>query len=560
MATVPATASYSGTGGGRKVMFACSLGTVFAWYDFYLYGALATILAKQFFAGADARSGFIFAALTFAAGFIVRPFGALLFGWLGDRIGRKYTLVITLLIMGASTFLIGLLPSHASIGIAAPVILVVLRILQGLALGGEYGAAAIYVAEHAPGRKRGAYTAWTQAGVSLGLALSLLVILGTRGMTGEENFTAWGWRIPFLLSVFLVAMSVWMRLWMQESPAFEKMRAEGGMSAAPLAESFGQWHHLKAMIVALFGPIAGQTAIWYASQVYALVFLTQTLKVDMSTATLLVAASMAAGIPFFVGFGMLSDRMGRKKIIVSGCLLAALTYFPIFDGLTYFANPALDAARRSTPVVLHADPEQCSPPFSLDLPERSVTSCGIAKQVLSALSVGYATVALPAGSVASVRIGDSVIPSFHPEPRPDDLRFSSAIQTREQEFTAAVTDAVRAAGYPVNADPDRINKPMVLLLLTLLALYVGMVHGPMAAMLVEMFPTRIRSTAMSLPYHIGNGWIGTLLPAIAFVLAGRQGDLHFGLWYPVGMALTSMVICLLFIREPRHAVIDGPGP
>lgn len=530
----------------RKVIFASSLGTVFEWYDFYLYGSLAAIIAKQFFAGTDPNTAFIFALLAFAAGFIVRPFGALVFGRLGDMIGRKYTFLVTILLMGASTFIVGLLPTYASIGIAAPIILITLRILQGLALGGEYGGAATYVAEHAPEGKRGAFTSWIQTTATLGLFLSLLVILGTRTAMGEEKFADWGWRIPFLLSIILLAISVWIRLAMNESPAFAKMKAEGRTSKAPISEAFGQWKNLKIVILALIGLTAGQAVVWYTGQFYALFFLTQTLKVDGATANLLIAASLLIGTPFFVIFGTLSDKIGRKKIIMAGCLIAAVTYFPLFKALTHYANPALEAALTSAPVTVTADPSQCQFLFNPTGTKKFTSSCDIARTALSQASVGYTNVEAPAGTVASIKIGDKVIQSYEAT----GLSKEEAA-AKEKAFKAEMTEAIKAAGYPTKADPAQINKPMVLVILVILVIYVTMVYGPIAAMLVEMFPTRIRYTSMSLPYHIGNGWFGGLLPTTAFALVAYKGDIYYGLWYPIVIALLTFVIGMLFVRETK---------
>jgi MFS family permease len=547
----PSTTKQPMTGEEKKVIFASSLGTVFEWYDFYLYGSLAAIIAKQFFSGVNPNMAFIFALLAFAAGFLVRPFGAIVFGRLGDMIGRKYTFLITILIMGVSTFVVGLLPSYASIGIAAPIILVTLRILQGLALGGEYGGAATYVAEHAPHGRRGFFTSWIQTTATMGLFMSLLVILGVRTAVGEENFAAWGWRIPFLVSIFLLGISVWIRLSMNESPAFAKMKAEGKVSKAPLTEAFGRWKNLKIVILALVGLTAGQAVVWYTGQFYALFFLTQTLKVDGVTANLLIAASLLIATPFFVVFGMLSDKIGRKPIIMAGCLIAALTYFPIFNGLTHYANPALAAALDNSPVVVVADPKDCSFQFNPTNTRKFENSCDIAKQVLASSSVNYTNEDAPAGSIAKVRIGDKEISSFHAVLTPDGLNFDADSKKKEAEFKKLISSDIKAAGYPAKADPDQMNKGMVLLLLVILVIYVTMVYGPIAAMLVEMFPTRIRYSSMSLPYHIGNGWFGGLLPTISFALVAQQGDIYYGLWYPIIIALATFVIGMLFVKETK---------
>jgi MFS family permease len=530
----------------RKVIFASSLGTVFEWYDFYLYGSLAAIIAKQFFAGADPNTAFIFALLAFAAGFLVRPFGAIVFGRLGDMVGRKYTFLVTILIMGGSTFIVGLLPTYSSIGVTAPIILIALRILQGLALGGEYGGAATYVAEHAPDHKRGAFTAWIQTTATLGLFLSLMVILGTRTAIGEEAFADWGWRIPFLVSIFLLGISVWIRLSMNESPAFQRMKDEGKVSKAPLSEAFGQWKNLKIVILALVGLTAGQAVVWYTGQFYALFFLTQTLKVDGPTANILIAVSLLIGTPFFIIFGSLSDRIGRKNIIMAGCLLAAATYFPIFKALTHYANPALEAAQMNAPVTVVADPKECQFQFNPTGTKKFTSSCDIAKAKLASMSVNYKNEEAPAGTPAVIKVGDTVLESYSAAGLPKD-----EAKAKEDEFTGKLKELIKTAGYPPKADSAMINKPMVLLLLVILVIYVTMVYGPIAAMLVEMFPTRIRYTSMSLPYHIGNGWFGGLLPTTAFALVAYKGDIYYGLWYPIIIALITAVIGILFVKETK---------
>ncbi|MBU3613530.1 MHS family MFS transporter [Polynucleobacter sp. Latsch14-2] len=538
----------------RKVIFASSLGTVFEWYDFYLYGSLAAVIAKQFFSGLDAGSAFIFALLAFAAGFIVRPFGALVFGRLGDLIGRKYTFLVTILIMGGATFIVGILPNYATIGVAAPVILIALRMLQGLALGGEYGGAATYVAEHAPHGKRGAYTAWIQTTATLGLFLSLLVILFTREFTGAD-FEVWGWRIPFIVSIALLAVSVWIRLSMNESPAFKKMKDEGKLSKAPLTESFGQWKNLKIVILALFGLVAGQAVVWYTGQFYALFYLTQVLKVDAKTANLLIAASLVVGTPFFVVFGSLSDKIGRKVIIMAGLLLAVITYIPntpvsVFNALTHFANPALEKAMANAPATITADVNECTFQFNPTGTAKFTSSCDIAKQVMASNSASYTTVAAPAGTVAVVKIGDLEIPGYTAKGLdPADAK------AKDAEFKKAIREALNKEGYPVKADPAQINYVAVFFLLLYLVILVTMVYGPIAAMLVEMFPTRIRYTSMSLPYHIGNGWFGGLLPTISFALVAQNGNIYYGLWYPIIIAAMTLVIGVLFVRETKDVDI-----
>jgi MFS family permease len=534
----------------RKVIFASSLGTVFEWYDFYLYGSLATVIAKQFFIG-DPTTSFIFALLAFAAGFIVRPFGALVFGRLGDMIGRKYTFLVTILIMGGSTFIVGLLPGYAAIGITAPIVLVTLRILQGLALGGEYGGAATYVAEHAPEGRRGYFTSWIQTTATLGLFLSLLVITGVRTGMDAAAFDAWGWRIPFLVSVLLLAISVWIRMSMNESPAFARMKAEGRTSKAPLSEAFLTWTNGRIALLALLGVVMGQAVVWYTGQFYALFFLTKTLKIDDATANVLIAIALALATPFFIFFGSLSDRIGRKTIIMAGCLIAALTYFPIFKGLTHYGNPALEAALSNSPVVVVADPASCHFQFNATGTRRFPSSCDIATAQLTAASVSYTRQDAPAGTIASVKVGDKVYPSFNATMTPDGLNFDQASRDREAALKKDLGAAIKAAGYPAKADPTQLNKPMLVLLLFVLVLYVTMVYGPVAAMLVEMFPTRIRYTSMSLPYHIGNGWFGGLLPTTAFALVAANGNIYYGLWYPIVIALATAAIGTLFVRETK---------
>ncbi len=622
------------------VVFASSLGTVFEWYDFYLYGSLAAIIAKQFFAGVNETAGFIFALAAFAAGFAVRPFGAIFFGRLGDLVGRKYTFLITIMIMGLATFGVGLLPSYATIGIAAPIILVAFRLLQGLALGGEYGGAATYVAEHAPHGKRGLYTSWIQTTATLGLFLSLLVILGCRTWLGPE-FDTWGWRIPFLLSIILLGISVWIRLKLNESPVFQKMKDEGKTSKAPLTESFGNWGNLKIVILALLGLTAGQAVVWYTGQFYALFFLTQTLKVDPVDANLLIAGSLLIGTPFFILFGWLSDKIGRKWIIMLGCLLAVLTYFPIFKSITFYANPALYQAAASSPVIVTADPKDCSFQFNPVGTSKFTSACDIAKSALVRAGVPYTNVAGEAGK-ATIKVGDTVVPSFaaatiaaDTKAKSDELAASlkaagetgvlALAQTADTAvaeslaavgfkdlrpnedatkaktltalitaglngdayknatdkaaefgkivdgavkvggFGGAMTDgfagnlsgALKTAGYPAKADPAAVNKTMLVVLLTILVIYVTMVYGPIAAMLVELFPTRIRYSSMSLPYHIGNGWFGGFLPTTAFAIVAATGDIYSGLWYPIIVAAMTLVIGAIFIPETKDRNING---
>ena len=550
------------TGEERKVIFASSLGTVFEWYDFYLYGSLAAIIGRQFFSGLNETSQFLFALLAFSAGFAVRPFGAIVFGRLGDLVGRKYTFLITILLMGFSTFIVGILPSYTSIGIAAPVILIALRLVQGLALGGEYGGAATYVAEHAPHGKRGAYTSWIQTTATLGLFLSLLVILGVRtalhdgsAPAGQQDvaFETWGWRIPFAVSILLLGISVWIRLSLNESPAFRKMKSEGKLSKAPLTEAFGTWSNLKIVILALLGLTAGQAVVWYTGQFYSLFFLTQTLKVDNATANILLALALLAATPFFVIFGILSDKIGRKPIIMAGCLLAALTYFPIFQGITHYANPALEAAQQRSPVVVVADPASCHfqfEAFAAPGKPKYADSCDLATSVLAKASVSYTIQPAAAGSVAQVKLGDKTISSF--EGGPLD---AATFKTQAADFNKQMAAEIKTAGYPAKADDAAMNKFMVWLLLFVLVLYVTMVYAPIAAMLVELFPTRIRYSSMSLPYHIGNGWFGGFLPPIAFALVAYKGNIYSGLWYPIVIAVITLVIGTLFLRETKDVDI-----
>ena len=569
----------------KKVIFASSLGTVFEWYDFYLYGSLAAIIAKQFFSGLDEGSAFIFALLAFAAGFIVRPFGAIFFGRLGDMIGRKYTFLVTILIMGSSTFFVGILPNYAAWGAAAPIILIALRLLQGLALGGEYGGAATYVAEHAPHGKRGAYTSWIQTTATLGLFLSLMVILGTRTAIGEEAFADWGWRVPFIVSILLLAVSVYIRMSMNESPAFAKMKAEGKTSKAPLSESFGEWKNLKIVILALVGLTAGQAVVWYSGQFYALFFLTQALKVDGPTANVMIAISLIIGTPFFIVFGALSDKIGRKPIILAGCFLAAVTYFPVFTALTKAANPDLAAAQAAAKVTVTADPAECSFQFNPTGTKKFTSSCDIAKQKLASASVSYDNLVAPAGQAAVIKVGDTEVTTVV---TPEDIAAAKAAAEAKLEalnaadpkdpkaiaaasasvkalsgektakdatFSGKLSAALKAAGYPAKADMAKFDRVSVVIILTYLVILVTMVYGPIAAMLVEMFPTRIRYTSMSLPYHIGNGWFGGLLPTTAFAIVAQTGNMYNGLWYPIIIAGATVVIGGVFIKETKDVDI-----
>ncbi len=535
----------------RLIVGAASAGTVFEWYDFYLYGSLAGFITTHFFSGVNETTGYIFALLAFAAGFAVRPFGALVFGRLGDLWGRKNTFLVTMLLMGLSTFAVGLLPDYKTIGVAAPIALIAMRLIQGLALGGEYGGAATYVAEHAPEGKRGLYTSWIQTTATLGLFLSLIVIILVRTQIGEEAFKAWGWRIPFLVSSVLLAVSLWIRLKLNESPVFQKMVDEGTSSKAPLTESFARWPNLKLVILALVGLTAGQAVVWYTGQFYALFFLEKTLKVDGVLTNQLVAIALLLGTPFFVIFGWLSDKIGRKPIILAGCLFAVLTYFPIFKALTVAANPALASATASAPVTVVADPAECSFQFDPVGKKTFSTSCDIAKSALATAGVSYVNQAAPAGTLATVKIGETSVASFQGSNMP-----KKAFSEAKAAWGKTLTSALAAKGYPAKSDPAKMNKPLVVGLLFLLVLYVTMVYGPVAAALVEMFPARIRYTSMSLPYHIGNGWFGGFLPTTAFAMVAATGNIYYGLWYPITVAAVTFVVGLLFLKEMKGAPID----
>jgi MFS family permease len=535
------------------VIGASSLGTVFEWYDFYLYGLLASAISAQFFSGVNEITGFIFALAAFAAGFAVRPFGALVFGRLGDLVGRKHTFLITMSIMGGATFAVGLLPSYASIGVSAPIMLLLLRLLQGLALGGEYGGAATYVAEFAPPRRRGLYTSWIQTTATLGLFAALLVVIGTRTAMGEEAFKSWGWRIPFLISVALLAVSLWIRMQLAESPVFLKMKSSGTTSKAPLAEAFGRWSNLKIVLIALAGAVMGQAVVWYTGQFYALFFLERTLRVDGATTNILTAIALVLATPGFIFFGWLSDKIGRKPIIMTGCLLALLTYFPLFGALTRFANPALYAAQSAAPVAVIADPRQCS--FQFDPIGKNTfdsTSCDIAKSFLAKAGVSYQRIEASPGTIAQIRSGTITLTA--PDPKRVTGKERKAAIAAFQKETKAV---LAAAGYPDKADAAAINKPMVVAILFVLVLYVTMVYGPIAALLVELFPARIRYSAMSLPYHIGNGWFGGFLPTTAFAMVAATGDIYYGLWYPIVVAGATLILGLFFLPETFRRPIDS---
>jgi MFS family permease len=560
----------------RLVIAASSLGTVFEWYDFFLYGLLTAIIAQQFLTGLNPTTSYIMALLVFAAGFIVRPFGALVFGRIGDVVGRRYTFIVTLLVMGLSTFLVGCLPTYKTAGVTAPILLVVLRMFQGLALGGEYGGAATYVAEHAPNNKRGLYTSWIQITATAGLAIALIIVIGVRSVIGEEAFKDWGWRIPYLVSGAFLALGLNLRLKLHESPVFQKMKEEGTGSKAPLTEAFAKWGNLKIVLIAFFGAIAGQAVIWYTGQLYALYFLEKMLKVDGLTANLLIMIALLAAAPFFLIFGALSDRIGRKPIILGGCALAALTLFPAFHALTEAANPALAHALATAPVTITADPAECSSQFDpVGKNAFDTTSCDIVKNVVAKAAVNYKNVVAPAGTVASITIGGKTI--IAPNPKlvsGDDKKkaiaaFTASVSGKAAtpakpaeagkpavEAKPAIAGALSEVGYPSKANPDQINKPKVVLILFYLVLLVTMAYAPIAATLVELFPSNIRYSSMSLPYHIGNGWLGGLLPAIGFAMVAANGNIYYGFWYPVVVAGLTFVIGLFVLPETYKRNID----
>ena len=537
-----------------RVIAASSLGTIFEWYDFYLYGLLATILSVQFFSGVNETTGFILALAAFAAGFAVRPFGAIVFGRIGDLVGRKNTFLVTMGIMGFSTFAVGLLPSYATAGVLAPVLLVTLRLLQGLALGGQYGGAATYVAEHAPDNKRGLYTSWIQTTATLGLFAALIVVILARSLVGEIAFIDWGWRLPFLLSIVLLLISLWIRLHLNESPVYQKMKAEGATSKAPLTESFGSWPNARLVLIALFGAVVGQAVVWYTGQFYALFFLEKVMRVEGATANIMIAIALLIGTPFFLFFGWLSDRIGRKKIILAGCLLAALAYFPLFHSLSKAVNPALYAAQLHAPVTVIADPADCSLQFDpIGKTQFDRKSCDIAKSFLAKAGVGYSNETAPAGSAAKLRIGQALIDVPDPRAASDMMPFSDSLETFQNEARSQLS----AAGYPDKADPAQIDWPLAIAILSLFVIFVTMAYGPIAALLVELFPARIRYTSMSLPYHIGNGWFGGFLPTIAFAIVAATGNIYSGLWYPVIAAGITVIVGALLLPETRGRRIDA---
>lgn len=561
----------------RMVIFASSLGTIFEWYDFYLYGLLVSVIAAQFLTGLNSTTSYIMALLVFAAGFIVRPFGALVFGRIGDLFGRRYTFIITLLVMGLSTFLVGCLPTYKTAGLTAPIMLVVLRMCQGLALGGEYGGAATYVAEHAPDNKRGFYTSWIQITATIGLVMAVGIVYLTRTniQGGEEAFKDWGWRVPYLLSGAFLVVGLWLRLKLHESPVFQKMKDEGTASKAPIGEAFGKWGNLKIVLIAFFGAIAGQAVIWYTGQLYAMFFLEKMLKVDGPTSNILIIIALLIATPMFLVFGSLSDKIGRKPIILAGCALAAVTLFPVFHALTDAANPALAKAQATAPVTVTANPAECSSQFDpVGANKFDTTSCDIIKNALAKAGVNYANATAAAGTIASVTIGSQTLVAPDPAKVSGDDRkkaiagfTAKIVGAPEVKAKAAeggkpavvakpaVVGELTKVGYPSKADPAAMNKPLVVLLLVYLVLLVTMVYGPIAAMLVELFPSRIRYTSMSLPYHIGNGWLGGLLPAIGFAMVAANGNIYYGLWYPVIVSALTVAFGLFLLPETKDRPI-----
>jgi MFS family permease len=542
----------------KKIILACSLGTIFEWYDFFLYASLSAIIAKQFFSGVNPTAAFIFALLAFSAGFVIRPFGALVFGRFGDLVGRKYIFLLTIIVMGLSTVTVGILPNYETIGIAAPVMLIILRLLQGLAIGGEYGGAVVYVAEHAPNGQRGFYTSFIQITPAIGLLLSLVVILGLRGVLTEADFTQWGWRIPFLISGLLLLISVWIRLRMTETPAFERMKNEGKRSTAPLSEAFATWQNVRITLIATFGGVAGQAVVWQTAQLYTMFFLTRTLSVDSNTSNLLVGAMLLVSAPLFIAFGWLSDKVGRKPIILAGCVLAALTYFPLFEALAKYSNPALVQAQGSSPVTVVADPKECSFQFNPVGTAQFTSSCDVAKSLLAGKGVSYRNESAPSKFIAQIRIGAETVNSV------DVAASGSNAKAQVEGFNRTVSEKLRAAGYPANADPALMNRPMMLAILIVLVFFGAMVFGPIAAQLVELYPTRIRYSGVSLPYHIGNGWFGGLLPTTAFAIVAATGDIYSGLWYPISVASLTFLVGFFFMPETKDRNIladldEGPS-
>jgi len=532
-----------------KVIFATTIGTAFEFYEFLLYGALAANIGKQFFSSVNPTAAYVFALLAFAAGFIVRPLGAVVFGRVGDLVGRKYTFLITVVVMGVATIAVGILPSYASIGIAAPIILICLRMLQGLALGGEYGGAAVYLAEHAPAGKRNIFTAWLQLSSTLGLVMALTIVIACRATLTPEAFDAWGWRIPFVFSVVILAVSVWLRMSLRESPLFEDMKRAGTESKAPLTESFARIDNLKVILKALFGIVAGMTVIWYGAQIYTLVFLTRVLKMDPQSANFVLTVALLVGIPVYLAVGYVSDRVGRKPVILAGYCLAALTIFPIFKGITHYTNPALERAQASSPVLVLSDPKECSFQFNLVGTSKFTSSCDVAKAALTLRGIPYANGPLPAGETAQIVVGSSAVRSY-------DAVSADALE-RSKDFNQMLDSTLAGVNYPARANPSEINYVMVTILIALLVMYAAIAYSPTAAALVELFPTRIRYTSVSLPYHLGVGWIGGFFPAIALAIQSETGSLYDGLWYALAVIVVSIVVMVLFVRETKDVNLEN---
>lgn len=546
------TAEPSGGPGLKTVVVASAAGTAFEWYDFFVFGSLAAVIARHFFADAGETVAYIMALLTFGLGFVVRPLGALVFGWFGDRTGRKTTFLVTITLMGVATVAIGLLPDYNQIGLAAPILLLIMRVLQGFALGGEYGGAAIYVAEHAPQKKRGLMTGWIQTTAAIGLIGALSAILITRQIVGSEAFDDWGWRIPFLLSAPLLAISLWIRLKLNESPAYQQMEAEGGERRAPYKEAFFQWNNGRFVLIALFGIMIAQGAVWYCGYFYTRFFMERVLKVDTNTVDQLVLMVTVASAGLYVFFGWLSDKVGRKPVMLFGMILALIAFFPGFHALTRAANPALAEAQATAPVVVVADPATCALQFDPIGKAAFASSCDIAKNVLSNAGVSYANLAAPPGSVAVVRVGGTEVASVEGGGL-DAARLATARAGVEGRIKAALVEA----GYPARADPARVNIPLVVAILMVFIVAATALYGPQAAALVELFPTRVRYTAMSLPYNIGTGWVGGLLPAVSFALVAWSGNIYFGLWYAVAFTVTAVVVAVIWLPETRHRDLNA---